>query len=277
MSAKKIVNIHLVSDSTGETLGSISRAVLSQFKDVESQEHMWTLVRTERQIKTIIDELKEYPGIVLYTILDKTLLEFLIKGCKENKIPCISALEQVIDGFSAYLGQKMLDKPGRQHILDEDYFERIEAINYTLTHDDGQKTSELDEADVILVGPSRTSKSPTCIYLSYRSLKAANVPFVKGIDLPSILFELKEPLIIGLTISPEILVQIRHNRLQLIDNITTKTDYIDMEKVREEIIAAKKIYAQNKWPIIDVSRRSVEETAASIVQMYKRRNLEKND
>ena len=265
----KKINLHLVSDSTGETLGAMSRAVLSQFQNIDVDEFMWSLIRTEIQIYKVISEIKKKTGIVLYTILNQELLNILLEECDSENILAISALDEVTKGFSRYLGKDIIKKPGRQHILDEEYFNRIEAINFTINHDDGQKVEDLDDADIILVGPSRTSKSPTCVYLSYKGLKAANVPFVFGIDMPKILYELKKPLIIGVTVSPEVLIQIRKNRIKLFNqNITEENKYVSMDEVKKEILEAKKMYLNKNWPIIDVTRRSVEETAATIIQKY---------
>lgn len=263
------VKLHLISDSTGETLGAISRAVISQFKNVEVEEYMWSLVRTKSKMQEAIQLIKEKPGIVLYTILDQDLLDLLISECKSRKILAISALGEIIEAFSAYLGKDNIKKPGRQHILDEEYFEKIEAINFTINHDDGQKIEHLDEAEIILVGPSRTSKSPTCAYLSYRGIKAANVPFIYGIEMPKILYELKKPLIIGLTINPENLIQIRKNRMSMFNqNITEENKYVSSEEVKKELLEARKLYNRENWPIIDVTRRSIEETSATIIQKY---------
>jgi [pyruvate, water dikinase]-phosphate phosphotransferase / [pyruvate, water dikinase] kinase len=268
------INLHLISDSTGETIGAISRAVLSQFPNIEAEEFMWSLVRTKGQIEKIAQEIKKKPGIVLYTILDKKILKNLVECCKKNDIPCIAALDEVIKSFAEQLNQKISYQTGRQHILDDEYFKKIEAINYTINHDDGQKTHELNDADIVIVGPSRTSKSPTSIYLSYRGYRTANVPFVKDIPLPQQLFELTKPLVIGFVISTDRLINIRKNRLTSLKQATDNI-YVDQNLVSQEIQAAKKIYQQNNWPIIDISSKSVEENAASIIQMYKNRGGEK--
>ena len=265
----KNTNLHLISDSTGETLGSISRAVLSQFKDVSVKEYMWSMVRTKSKIEKVVAEIKENPGIVLYTILNKDLLKFLLAECKSENIILVPALKQVTESFSIYLGAKATKTPGRQHVLDEEYFRRIEAINFTINHDDGKKTDDLDEADIILIGPSRTSKSPTCGYLSHRGIKAANVPFISGVELPQIIYNLKKPLIVGLTVNPEILMQIRKNRISMFEkNVVDQNKYTDLDEVKKEVLEAKKIYFNQGWNIIDVTKSSVEETAATIIQKY---------
>ena len=265
----KKINLHLISDSTGETLGAISRAVISQFNDIEVEEYMWCLIRTKQKLSEVIRNIKSNSGIVLYTILNQDLLDFLLQECAREKIVVISALDQVIKGFSDYLGKNTIKKSGRQHALDAEYFKKIEAINFTINHDDGQNLDDLDEADIILVGPSRTSKSPTCVYLSHRGIKAANVPFISGIALPNILYELKNTLIIGMIVNPEVLIHIRKNRIMMLNKtITSENSYLSIEEIRKETLEAKKIYIERKWPVIDVTRRSIEETAATIIQKY---------
>lgn len=262
-------HLHLVSDSTGETAGSVARAAMAQFDSVEAEEHQWTLVRTKTQMEKVIHAIAEMPGPVMYTIVDDGLREMLKSACRQLNIPCIPVLKAVLKELSTYLGVETHAQPGRQHQLDEDYFTRVEAINYALAHDDGQAHWELDEADVVLVGPSRTSKSPTCVYLAYRGLRAANVPYVLGIPLPPSLEELKTPLIVGLTIGPERLQQIRKTRLQSLKQ-EEDTNYVDSDGITEELQAARKLYNQHRWPVIDVTRRSVEETAATIVQLHQK-------
>lgn len=269
MERKKKINIHLISDSTGETLGAISRAVSSQFKGLELNEYMWSLVRTKRKMLEVTEKIKLEGGIVLYTILSQELLEILLDECKKNQIATIPALDEIIEKFSKYVGQDIINKPGRQHILDQDYFKRIEAINYTISHDDGQKIEGIEEADIIIIGPSRTSKSPTCIYLSHRGLKAANIPFISGVELPNKIFELKNTFIVGLTINSDALIQIRKNRIKILgQNIKSGNEYIDYESVDKEVKEARKHYLRNNWPTIDVSRKSIEETAAAIIGKY---------
>ena len=269
MEGNKKINIHLISDSTGETLGAISRAVISQFRGVESNEFMWSLVRTKKKMKEVIEKIKEQRGIVLYTILSQELLDLLLEECKKHQIATIPALDEIIEKFSKYIGQEIINKPVRQHILDQDYFKRIEAINYTISHDDGQKIEGIEEADVIIIGPSRTSKSPTCIYLSHRGLKAANIPYISGVLLPEKITQIKNSLVIGLTINSEALIQIRKNRIKILgQNISSGNEYLDYESVDKEVKEARKYYLQNNWPIIDVSKKSIEETAAAIIEKY---------
>lgn len=263
----KEVNLHLISDSTGETVSSVSRAVISQFEDVESREHIWPLVRTKGQLDKAIAGIQANPGVVMYTLVDKKLRDILKAECLKLSLPCIPVLAQVMTEVSAYLGIESSAIPGRQHELDEKYFSRVEAMNYTLGHDDGQGTWGLEGADIILVGVSRTSKSPTCVYLANRGFKAANVPFVSGCPLPPELEQLTRPLIVGLTINPDRLIQIRRTRLQSLKQ-DEDTNYVDEEKVDREIIESRRLFQKHKWPVIDVTRRSVEETAATIIQLF---------
>ena len=262
--------LHLVSDSTGETVGSVARAAMVQFEGVEVEERSWSLIRTKGQIDKVIESIRENSGFVMYTISDKKLRSYLKKSCKEMKIPCVSVLSKVIGELSRFLDIKAtIGQPGMQHELDEDYFSRVEAINFALNHDDGQSAWNLEEADIVLIGASRTSKSPTSMYLAYRGYRTANVPYVSGVPLPEIVENLKKPLVVGLTISPEVLVQIRKNRLLSIHE-DSNTDYTDIQKVKKELVEVKRFFAKNGWPVIDVTRRSVEETTATIIQYYQK-------
>jgi len=263
-------HLHLVSDSTGNTVSTVARSSLAQFDDVEPEEHMHTLIRTKSQLERAIAKIEADPGFVLYTLADGDLRKQLRKACKSLKIPCISVVEIVIHEFSNFLGKQATDRFGRQYVLDKDYFNRMEAVDYTLTHDDGQLYWEMDEAEIILIGPSRTSKSPTSIYLAYKGYKTANVPFVSGTGLPDILFELSNPFIVGLVVTPHRLEQIRKQRMLSISE-KSQTDYIDIEKISQEMLEARRIYTQNNWPVIDVTRRSIEEVAAQVLKLYKKR------
>ncbi len=269
----KKFHLHLVSDSTGETVASVSRAALAQFDKVEPEEHVWSLIRTQGQLEKLIASLDTNPGVVMFTLVNPEMRETLRKACDTRRLPCIPVLGHVIRELSGYLGEEASGTPAAQYEMSEDYFARIDAINFALAHDDGQATWELEEADVVIVGVSRTSKSPTCVYLAYRGLKAANVPFVPNVELPEGLMHLRQPLIVGLTISGERLVDIRTTRLAAM-NQDAATDYIHEDKVKEEIEASKKIFRQHNWPVIDVTRRSVEETATLIIQ-YRQRQIEK--
>ena len=263
---KRIINLHLISDSTGETLSSVSRAVMSQFEDIEANEFIWPLTRTKSQIEKAKESIKLNPGIVMYTILEDKLIEDLRSYCNEMKIPCISVLSRIISEFSNYLGSNISNSIGRQHILDAEYFSKVEAINYTITHDDGQSHWDLYDADIVIIGVSRTSKSPTSVYLSFRGYKTANVPFVSMLTVPSSLFELKKPLIVGLTIHPEKLMKIRETRLNHLGQ-DLPIIYTDIDAIKYEIAESRKLYAKLQCPIIDVTQRSVEETAAKIIQL----------
>ncbi len=263
----KIFHVHMISDSTGETVNSVMRAVMSQFEEVEVEEHTWALVRTKGHLERVIEAITAEPGPVLFTIIDTELQTMLLNFCRKNRLPCIPVLHRATKEMQLFFGVKAKAKVGSQYELDEEYFEKMDAIHYTLAHDDGQETDTLDEADIILVGPSRTSKTPTCVYLSNRGVNAANVPIVQNVPLPEILFQVTKPLVIGLIIDQKRLQQIRKSRLLSL-NETSSTDYVDEERIAEEILAAKKLYAQYKWPVIDVTRKSVEETCAQIMQMY---------
>lgn len=265
----KKFNLHLVSDSTGETVSSVARAAVVQFDDVESEEFVWTLVRNDAQLSKVIESLQENPGVVMYTLVDNGLRDRLKMECARRGLPCIAVLANVVGELSSYLGQKTHALPGRQHALDEEYFLRVDAVNYALAHDDGQAHWELEEADIVLVGVSRTSKSPTCMYLAYKGYKSANIPFVLDCPLPETLDRLKKPLVVGLAIAPERLQQIRKTRLQSLKS-EKDTNYVDMEQLQREMNESRKLFSRYKWPVIDVTRRSVEETAATILQYLKK-------
>ncbi|MBV8939511.1 MAG: kinase/pyrophosphorylase [Alphaproteobacteria bacterium] len=258
-------HFHLVSDSTGETVSSVARAALAQFEEIEAEEHVWSLVRTRTQMEKVIAAIRETPGPVLYTVVDKEIRNMLKAACHEMRLPCVAVIGRLVAYLSAYLGVESHASPGRQHELTEEYFTRMEAINYALAHDDGQAHWELAQADIVLVGPSRTSKSPTCVYLAYKGFKTANVPYVLGCPLPPSLEGLKKPLVVGLTISPDQLQQIRRTRLQSLKQ-EDDTNYVDSEYIQREIEESRKLFHKNRWPVIDVTRRSVEETAATITQ-----------
>jgi regulator of PEP synthase PpsR (kinase-PPPase family) len=263
-------HLHLVSDSTGETLGAVAKASCAQFEMVHAIEHAYALVRTARQLERVVHEIEAAPGVVMYTLINPVLRDRLESHCRELGVPCIAILDPVLASLRNYLGtQEHVEKPGIQHELGTEYFRRIEALTYTMAHDDGQGIADLDKAEVVLVGVSRTSKTPTCIYLANRGIKAANIPIVPGARLPGELETLERPLIVGLTVSPERLVHIRRNRLLSL-NESAETDYVDLETVRAEMRSARRIFELHGWPIIDVTRRSIEETAAAILNLYHR-------
>lgn len=263
----KHFHLHLVSDATGETLNSVAQAVLVQFENAAPDIHMWTLVRSPGQIDRVIQAIEGQPGIVLFTLVNKELREQLQEGCRRLQQRCIAVLDPIFAALANYLGSESRALPGRQHVMDAHYFDRIEAMHYSMAHDDGQLAHDLDEADVVLVGVSRTSKTPTCIYLANRGLKAANVPIVPGVPLPDELSRLTRPLVVGLTTSPDRLVQVRRNRLLSL-NQAEETDYVDIETVKNEVAAARRLFTRRGWPVIDVSRRSIEETAAAVLNLY---------
>jgi regulator of PEP synthase PpsR (kinase-PPPase family) len=258
-------HLHLISDATGETLITVARAAAAQYVRVMPVEHMHPLVRTQKQLDRVLAEIEESPGIVLYTLLEENLVKRLEEKCRELSLPYLSILGPVLHLFQAYLGAESTHKVGAQHTLNAEYFRRIDALNYTMMHDDGQQTDDLEEADVVLVGVSRTSKTPTSIYLANRGVKTANVPLVPGVPMPSHVERLKHPLIVGLFATPERIVQIRQNRLLGLNVHREDDQYIDRQAVTEEIAASRRLCAKNNWPLIDVTRRSIEETAAAVL------------
>lgn len=266
MESVKRLDLHLVSDATGETINAVARACLVQFEGVETVEHVWTMVRTRGQMERALAGIAGAPGLVLYTIVNEDLRKVLVDGCRPLQVPCIPVLDPVMGALANHLGLQSRGLSGRQHELDAEYFGRIEAMDFALMHDDGHSSRDYDQADVVLVGVSRTSKTPTCMYLANRSIKAANVPIVPGIALPPELLSARRALIVGLTKDPGQLVQIRRNRLQLLSQ-DLETDYVDLDAVRREVQAARRICVEHGWPMIDVTRRSIEETAAGIMQM----------
>lgn len=259
-------HVHLVSDSTGETLNAMSKAVAARFEDILPIEHMYALVRSERQLERVLKEIEAAPGLVLHTIVDRDLRAALEDGCRAMEQSCVAALDPLVSVFARYLGASITTRVGVQHALDADYFSRIEALDFAIAHDDAQGVHELEDADVVLVGVSRTSKTPTCIYLAHRGVKAANIPLVPTTAPPDKLFQLKRPLVVGLTVSPERLIQVRRNRLTGLRE-TRETAYVDEETVRNETIAARRLFEKHGWPVIDVTRRSVEETAAAVINL----------
>jgi len=265
-------NVHLVSDSTGETLNAIQRAACAQFENVQPLEHNYYLVRSERQLERVMREIEAAPGVVWFTISDAALRSRLEAFCRERSIPMLPVLDPSIAMLSRHLGVAANNRVAGQHALDEDYFERMEAINFTLAHDDGQNVESLIGADVILLGVSRTSKTPTCVYLANRKVRAGNIPLVPGVPLPEFMEKIGEkgPLVVGLKISAERLVQIRRQRLISL-NQDEVTNYADEEAVRDEITQANRLFQRNGWKTIDVSRRSVEETAAGILNLLHER------
>jgi len=268
-------HLHMISDSTGETLITVARAVAAQYANVTPVEHVYPLVRSQKQLDRVLAEIEEAPGIVLFTLLEKDLVDRLEAKCKEINIPSLSIIGPVMQLFRAYLGRDTTQRVGAQHTLNAEYFRRIDALNYTMLHDDGQHVEGLEDADVVLVGVSRTSKTPTSIYLANRGVRTANVPLVPGIPIPRQLETLKKPLVVSLHASPERLVQIRQNRVlgmgaeSAIGGGRAGDDsYVDRQAVSEEVAFSRKLSAKYGWPLLDVTRRSIEETAAAVMKLH---------
>ncbi len=260
-------HLHLVSDATGETAIIVARGAVAQFSDVEAIEHLWSLVRSKDQLNRVLANVAANPGVVMFTLVDQELRQALQKACRELDVPCIPLLDTVIAMLSHYLGVESRNLPGSQHVMDAHYLDRIDAVNFTVMHDDGQATGSLEEADIVLVGVSRSSKTPTCFYLANRGFKTANVPVVPGCPLPPELDNLKRPLVVGLTCGADQLVDIRRNRLRMIGQ-DEETKYVDPAAVHEEVKHARRVFSKTGWSVIDVTRRSIEETAAAVLQLH---------
>ncbi len=267
------IDLHLVSDATGETLNSVARATISQFEHVNIQYHRWSLIRTRFQLHRVLEGIEADPGPVLSTVIDKGLRNDLETTCLRLGVPVLNVLDPVLNLLQERIGEQAQSRPGRQYVLDADYFRRIDAMHFVLAHDDGQAQAGLPEADVVLVGVSRSSKTPTSFYLANRGVKAANVPLVPGTPDPPGLEEPSSP-VIGLTLDPLALIEIRRHRLKLIASgddagrvRTSNTDYVDVEVVKAELVWARRLCNRRGWPVIDVTRRSIEETAATVIQL----------
>jgi regulator of PEP synthase PpsR (kinase-PPPase family) len=266
----KSLNLHLVSDSTGETLNHVARACVAQFEGAAVTQHVWPLIRSERQMNMVCGVITTTPGVVLHTIIQDPLRDMLVNHCRGNKIVEVAVLDPVLAALSRALGREAQHQPGRQHALDKEYYKRIEAMEFSMTCDDGQGFDKLDKAEVILLGVSRTSKTPTCMYLANRGVFAANIPLVATTVLPEGLFEMKKPLIVGLTRDPASLIDIRKNRLRSL-NESFDTSYTERETVEKEVSEARRLFSKHDVPVIDVSRRSIEETAAEILTLLNSR------
>jgi regulator of PEP synthase PpsR (kinase-PPPase family) len=264
-------HLHLVSDATGETLITVARAATVQYTKVAPVEHIYPLVRSRKQLDRVLEEIEESPGIVLYTLLEDELTSSLEDKCRELGVPCLSILGPVLQLLQSYLGSETGHRVGAQHTLNAEYFKRIDALNYTMLHDDGQYIEDLEGADVVLVGISRTSKTPTSIYLANRGVKTANYPLVPGIPVPPQIEALKNPLVVGLFATPERIVQIRQNRLLGLKAEQANDQYVDKQSVADEITFSRRLCARHNWPLIDVSRRSIEETAAAVLKLLAER------
>ncbi len=264
------LHLHLLSDSTGETLENIAKAALAQFDGVETIKHFWPMVRSEGHLDRILIDIAQNPGLVLFTLVNVETRRKLEARCRGLGLPTVAALDPVTDALSNLLGQEAKARPGRQHTLDAAYFARVDAIQFTIAHDDGIGWENWEEADIILAGVSRTSKTPTSIYLANRGYKTSNIPIVPESPPPETLYSLRHPLVVGLTTSADRLIQVRRNRLLSL-NQAPETDYVDQDAVTREVAYARRIFADNGWPVIDVTRRSIEETAAAIINLYNER------
>ena len=265
------LHLHLVSDSTGETLEMIAKAALAQFEGAEVVRHFWPMVRSQQHLERILGDVTNNPGLVLFTLASHDIREGLERRCGELGLPVIGALDAVVGTLEGLLGQQAHARPGRQHAMDAAYFARVEAIQFTIAHDDGVAWEDWEKADIILAGVSRSSKTPTSIYLANRGYKVANIPIVVESPPPPALFALRHPMVVGLTTAPERLVQVRRNRLLSL-NQAPDTAYVDGEQVTREVQFARRMFADNGWPVIDVTRRSIEETAAAVINLYNERS-----
>jgi regulator of PEP synthase PpsR (kinase-PPPase family) len=268
------LHLHLLSDSTGETLENIAKAALAQFDDVAVTRHFWPMVRSASHLERILGEVADNPGLVLFTLVNRELRAELERRCAALGLPVVAALDAVTDSLERMLGQQAKARPGRQHMLDAAYYARVEAIHYTMAHDDGIASDDWEEADIVLAGVSRSSKTPTSIYLANRGYKTANIPIVPESPPPTNLFTLQHPLIVGLTTSADRLVAVRRNRLSALGE-DRATAYADEEAVKTELAYARRMFADNDWPVIDVTRRSIEETAAAIIKLCEDRRAER--
>lgn len=268
--ASSFFHLHLVSDATGETLTTIAKAAAVQYAEVRPIEHVYPMVRTQRQLARALQEIEQAPGIVLYTIVNKTLTDEIERRCRELSIPCLHVLQPIMQVFESYLGAPRTPTVAGQHVLDADYFKRIDALNFTMVHDDGRLPDNLNDADICILGISRTSKTPTSIYLAQRGYKTTNLPLVPQIALPKNLTEPTTCFIVCLVASPERIAEIRRNRALLLSDRDLGA-YVDRSSISAEIAYSRKLCARYGWPVIDVTRRSVEETAASIIKLMQDR------
>jgi regulator of PEP synthase PpsR (kinase-PPPase family) len=261
------IHIHLVSDSTGETVHQVARACLAQFADVKPIEHIWTLVRTKEHLAPLLTGLDKYPGILLMSIINPEIRAFIERSCRDRGMPVVSVLDPVISMLESVLGQAMVNLPGGQRRLDTAYFNRVAAVDFAVSHDDGMNMGNLKTADILLVGVSRTSKTPTSMYLAHRGYKVANYALVPNVPFPQHYLDGLNLFVVGLTNDPKRLSQIRRSRQQAMQD-TKNTIYTDIEQISDEVRKARRLFTTNKWPVIDVTRRSVEETAAAIIQLH---------
>ena len=270
------LHLHLLSDSTGETLEMVAKAALAQFDDEDVIRHFWPMVRSLQHLDRIMEELAANPGLVLFTLANDDTRQRLEERCRALGLPHVAPLDAVTNLLADGLGQRVQGKVGRQYVLDEAYFARVDAIQFTIAHDDGMQWENWEQADILLAGVSRSSKTPTSIYIANRGYKVANIPLVVESPPPPLLFQLKHPMIVGLTTAPRRLVEIRRNRLLSL-NENAHTSYVDEEKVEREVAFARRMFADNGWPVIDVTRRSIEETAAAIIRLYNERKANQRE
>ena len=259
-------HLHLISDSTGETLTTIAKAAAVQYADMRPIEHVHPLIRTRRQLSRVLTEIEQAPGIVLYTIVNAELIAEIERHCRTIKVPSLHVLMPIMQIFESYLGAPQTPIIAGQHVVDADYFRRIDALNFTMHHDDGRLPTDLNQADIILLGISRTSKTPTSIYLAQKGYKTTNLPLVPGIEIPKSLTEPHSAFVVGLVASAERIAEIRRNRVQLLSD-RELGDYVDRSQIANEIAYSRRLFHKHGWPLIDVTRRSIEETAATIIKM----------
>jgi len=263
---QRYFHLHLVSDATGETLNTVAKAAAAQYSDFRPIAHIYALVRTPSQLNRALREIEEQPGIVLFTLINPDIRRHLERQCESMGVPCLSILDPIIATLSQYLNATSRPQVAGQHALNTDYFRRIDALNFTMAHDDGQSIDDLDKSDVVILGVSRTSKTPTSIYLAQRGIRTANIPVIPDLPIPQKLLELQGPLVVGLIASAERIAQIRRHRLLSLKE-SRSTDYIDPRLITNELMFMKTLCSSKDWPMIDVTRRSVEETAASILNL----------
>ncbi len=261
------LHLHMLSDSTGETLEMIAKAALAQFEGADVHRHFWPMVRSQQHLDRVLGEITAHPGLVLFTLVNADIRARLEERCRALALPSVDALDAVTVVLEDLLGVTAKARPGRQHMMDEAYFKRVDAIHFTIAHDDGVAWEDWEEADIVLAGVSRTSKTPTSIYLANRGYKVANIPIVPESPPPALLYNLKHPFVVGLTTAADRLIQVRRNRLLSL-NQAPETAYVHSEEVSKELQYARRMFADNDWPVIDVTRRSIEETAAAVINLY---------
>ncbi|NKB51584.1 MAG: pyruvate, phosphate dikinase/phosphoenolpyruvate synthase regulator [Rhizobiaceae bacterium] len=271
VSKKTFFHLHLISDSTGETLITTGRAAAAQYTNWRAVEHVTPMVRSAEKLEKALNGVDATPGIVLYTMVDQKLESILVNRCKALGVPAVNVLDPVTKVFDGFLGDTMSGRVGAQHAMDEEYFDRLEAVQFAMAHDDGNLPDDIEEAEIILIGISRTSKTPTSIYLAQRGIKTINIPLVPGVDLPAEIISAKQPLVVALVASAERILQVRENRLLAFDRDLTGDIYVDRASIQEELALTRRLCKQNNWPMIDVSKRSVEETAAAILALRRNR------